>query len=276
MKKILFACAILAIATISNAQVKMPAPSPTQTIKQDFGIGSVELTYSRPGLKGRKIFGDHEPYNEMWRTGANAATLIKFTDPVEVGGKKLDSGSYVIYTIPNKGTWEVIFNKGLTNWGTDGYKESEDIVRFTVPTMKMKKKLETLTMQFANIKPESCELHIMWEKTAISIPVTTNIKDRLRASFEKALAGEKKPYWNAAQFYFEYDKDNVKALENVKAGIEGNKKAFWMYLYKAKIEKAMGDKAAALASATTAMELAKDAKNPTYERDSKTFIAELK
>ncbi len=276
MKKILFACAILAIATISNAQVKMPAPSPTQTIKQDFGIGSVELTYSRPGLKGRKIFGDHEPYNEMWRTGANAATLIKFTDPVEVGGKKLDSGSYVIYTIPNKGTWEVIFNKGLTNWGTDGYKESEDIVRFTVPTMKMKKKLETLTMQFANIKPESCELHIMWEKTAISIPVTTNIKDRLRASFEKALAGEKKPYWNAAQFYFEYDKDNVKALENVKAGIEGNKKAFWMYLYKAKIEKAMGDKAAALASATTAMELAKDAKNPTYERDSKTFIEELK
>lgn len=276
MKKILFACAILAIATISNAQVKMPAPSPTQTIKQDFGIGSVELTYSRPGLKGRKIFGAHEPYNEMWRTGANAATLIKFTDPVEVGGKKLDSGSYVIYTIPNKGTWEVIFNKGLTNWGTDGYKESEDIVRFTVPTMKMKKKLETLTMQFANIKPESCELHIMWEKTAISIPVTTNIKDRLRASFEKALAGEKKPYWNAAQFYFEYDKDNVKALENVKAGIEGNKKAFWMYLYKAKIEKAMGDKAAALASATTAMELAKDAKNPTYERDSKTFIEELK
>jgi hypothetical protein len=178
MKKIILCCALLVAMTTTEAQLKMPQPSPTQTIKQDFGLGNIELTYSRPGVKGRKIFGDHEPYNEIWRTGANAATRIKFTDPVQVGGKNLDSGSYVIYTIPNKDNWEVIFNKGLSNWGADGYTDSLDVVRFKVPAIKMKDKLETMTMQFANVKAETCELHIMWENTAISIPLSTNIKDR--------------------------------------------------------------------------------------------------
>ena len=276
MKKLILSVAIMAAATMVNAQAKVPAPSSTQTIKQDFGLGTIELTYSRPGVKGRKIFGDHEPFDSLWRTGANAATRIKFTEPVEIGGKTLDTGSYVIYTIPTKTNWEVIINKGLENWGTDGYKKSEDVVRFKVTASKTANLIETMAMQFLNVKAESCDLNITWENSAINIPIKTNIKDKLRAAFEKDLMGEKKPYWGAAQFYFEYDKNNVKALECVKAGIEGNKKAFWMYLYKAKIEKEMGDKAAALASAKTAMQLAKDAKNDTYARDSEAFIKALK
>jgi hypothetical protein len=90
------------------------------------------------------------------------------------------------------------------------------------------------------------------------------------------IASDKKPYWNAAQFYFEYDKNNAKALDAVKGGIEGNKKAFWMYLYKAKIEKEMGDKTAALASAKMAVALAKEAKNDTYVRDGEALIKTLK
>ena len=276
MKKIILSAAFIAASIATMAQAKVPAPSSTQTIKQDFGLGIIELTYSRPGVKGRKIFGDHEPFDSLWRTGANAATRIKFTEPVEIGGKSLDTGSYVIYTIPTKTNWEVIINKGLENWGTDGYKKSEDVVRFKVPASKTTNLVETMAMQFLNVKAESCDLNIAWENTSINIPIKTNIKDKLRASFEKDLMGEKKPYWGAAQFYFEYDKNNVKALECVKGGIEGNKKAFWMYLYKAKIEKEMGDKTAALASAKTAMELAKAAKNDTYARDSEAFIKALK
>ena len=112
MKKLLFACIIICAATITNAQMKMPAPSPTQTIKQDFALGSMELTYSRPSIKGRKIFGDLVPYNAVWRTGANSATIIKFNDAVEIGGKKIDTGSYALYTIPAEGMWEIIINKG--------------------------------------------------------------------------------------------------------------------------------------------------------------------
>ncbi len=274
-KNLILTVAMFAAGIAAFAQVKMPAPSPTQTIKQDFGLGSIELTYSRPSVKGRKIFGGHEPFGEIWRTGANAATKIKFTEPVEMGGKKLDTGTYVIYTIPNKNTWEVIINKGLENWGADGYKDSLDVVRFKVPAKQTTEKVETMTMQFANVKAESCDLHIMWEQTAIAIPIKTNITEKLKAFFEKELQAEKKPYWAAAQFYFEYDKNNVKALDCVTKGIDANKKAFWMYLYKAKIEKEMGDKAAAIASAKMAKELATTAKNDTYIRDSQALIDEM-
>src|SRR4051812_36059567 len=100
-------------ASFANAQVKMPAPSPTQTIKQDFATGTIELTYSRPAAKGRKIFGDLVPFNKLWRTGANAATIIKFSEPVDINGKHLDSGSYALYTMPGVDTWDIILNKGI-------------------------------------------------------------------------------------------------------------------------------------------------------------------
>ena len=276
MKKILLSVALISATALAMAQVKMPAPSPTQKIKQDFGLGSIEVSYSRPSVKGRKIFGGHEPYNELWRTGANGATILKLNEEVEIGGKMLDTGSYALYTIPNKDTWEVIVNKGITNWGADGYKESEDVVRFKVPAMKLPMLIETMTMQFANITPQSCELHIMWEKTAIAIPIKANITDRMRASIEKAMEGEKKPYWQAAQFYNEYDKNNEKALAATKGAIEANPKAFWVYLYQAKIQQAMGDKAGAMASSKKSLELATEAKNDTYIRDNVELMKKLK
>lgn len=269
--------ATLLISSNATAQVKMPQPSTTQTIKQEFGMGNIELTYSRPNAKDRKIFGDLVPYGKLWRTGANAATKIRFTDAVELGGKKLDTGTYVLYTIPNMDSWEIVINKGVTNWGVDGYTDSADVCRFKVVPGKMNTKLETFTMQFANIKPESCELHLMWDKTAVSIPITTNIKDRLRAQLETALAGDKKqPYWQAAQFYNEYDNNKTKALENCNKAIGVNEKAFWVYLYKAKIQKEMGDKAGAKESATKSLELAKAAGNDDYVKMNEELLKKLK
>ena len=276
MKKLLFAFSLLCAANIASAQLKMPAPSPTQIIKQDFALGSIELTYSRPSIKGRKIFGDLVPYNTVWRTGANAATIIKFNDPVELGGKKIDTGSYALYSIPNDDSWEIILNKGITNWGSDGYKQTDDVVRFKVNTMKVKEAAESFTMQFANIRPESCELHIMWDKTAVAIPITALIKDRMRASLEKAMMGEKKPFWNAAQFYNEYDKNSTKALESINGAVAQNPKAFYMWLYKAKIEKEMGDKKAAMASSKKSLELAREAKNEDYVKMNEDLMKKLK
>jgi hypothetical protein len=272
----LLAIVIACLTFSSTAQVKMPAPSPTQTIKQDFGMGAIELTYSRPNTKNRKIFGDLVPYNKLWRTGANAATTIIFTDAVELGGKKLDTGTYVLYTIPNMDSWEVVINKGLTNWGVDGYKESEDVIRFRVEPLKTKTNLETLTMQFGNIKTESCELQIMWAKTAIAIPITTNIKDRLKAQIEAAMLTDKKPYWQAAQFYKEYDDNLAKALDNCNKAVAANDKAFWIWLYKAKIEKELGDKAAAKKSAQKSLALSKEEKNDDYIKMNEDLLRKLK
>lgn len=276
MKTILIASIAILTTCSINAQVKMPQPSTTQTIKQDFGMGAIELTYSRPNIKERKVFGGLVPFGKLWRTGANAATKIKFLDEVEINGKKIDTGTYVLYTVPNIDNWEIVINKGLNNWGVDGYKESEDVLRFKVTPMKIKSKIETFTMQFANVKPESCELHVMWDKTAVAIPISTNIKEKLRSQIENALQNNaKKPYWQAAQFYNEWDKNFTKALENVNKGIAENPKAFWMLLYKAKMQKEMGDMAGAKESAQQSLALAKEAKNDDYVKMNEELLKSL-
>lgn len=280
MKKTMLAALLLA-ALSGFAQIRMPAPSSTQKISQDFGLGKIELTYSRPNIKGRAMLKEKSelvPLGELWRTGANAATRLYFSDKVMMGGKLLDTGSYVLYTIPTKENWEVVINKGLTNWGTDGYKESEDVVRFKVKSMKMGKPVETLTMQFANIQPESCELHIMWGNVAVAVPMSTNVKDRIRAQVEKALSADPvnpAAYSAAATFYSEWDTDNTKALENINKATAANPKAFWLFLQTAKIQKELGDKVGAKASAEKCITIATEAKNADYVRMAKELISKL-
>ena len=278
MKKLLTISTVISCLFFNTvfAQVKFPAPSPTQTIKQDFGIGNIELTYSRPSAKGRKVFGDIVPMDKLWRTGANGATKITFANPVEIGGKKIDTGSYVLYTIPGENTWEVILNKGLKNWGVDGYKETEDVVRFKVPATKITTSIETLTMQFAKVKAESCDLEVMWEKRAIAISITTSVKDKIRAQLDAAMLTDKKPYWQAAQFYNDFDKNLPKALENINKAIEENPKAFYMFLYKARIQKEMGNNAAALETSKISLALSKEAKNDDYVRMNEQLQKDLK
>ena len=276
MKAFYVSVFLLATALTASAQVKMPAPSPTQSLKQDFSLSSVEVSYSRPAAKDRKIFGDLVPYGKLWRTGANAATTIRFNEPVSISGKRVDTGTYALYTIPGEDSWEIILNKGTSNWGVDGYKETEDVVRVKVPAYKLKNEAENFTMQFDNIKPESMELHIMWDKTGVALPITVSIKDKLRSSIESALQSDKKPYWQAAQFYNEWDKNHAKAIENINKAMESNPKGFWMYLYKARIQKEMGDKAGALATSQKSLELARDAKNDDYVKLNQDFQKELK
>ncbi len=276
MKKLVLGAFVIAMAIGTEAQVKMPAPSPTQTIKQDFGLGSIEVTYSRPAAKGRKIFGGLEAYNEIWRTGANAATIVKFNDPVEVAGKKIDTGSYALYTIPGIDSWVVILNKGIKNWGVDGYKESEDVARFTIVPKKVKPAVESFTIQFSNVLPTTCNLDLVWENTLVSVPIKADIRDRVRAQIEKAMEGDKKPFWQAAQFYNEYDNNPRKALEYAGEAVKANPKAFWVWLYKAKIEQALGDKAAAMASSKKSWELASEAKNSDYMKMNEDLQKKLK
>jgi tetratricopeptide (TPR) repeat protein len=142
--------------------------------------------------------------------------------------------------------------------------------------MKIKTPAETLTMQFVNIKAESCELQITWAKTGVSIPVTTNIKDRLKIQIETALQTDKKPYWQAAQFYKEYENNLTKALDYCNKAIEVTDKPYWIWLYKAKIQKELGDKAGAKISAQKSLELAKDARNDDYVKMDEDLLRKLK
>jgi len=271
----------MSFALIANSQIKMPAPSTTQTISQDFGMGKIELTYSRPNIKGRSLLkenSDLAPLNKLWRLGANAATRIRFTDNVTMGGKVLDTGSYVLYAIPGKDYWEIIVNKGLNNWGTDGYKEAEDVVRFKLKSEKIATAVESFSLQFEAIQPETCELLITWGNTTVKVPISTNVKPRLRAQIEKELSADKvNPaiYQTAANFYYEWDKDLSKALLNAKKATEATPNGFWLFLLRAKIEKENGDKIAAKASAEKCIALATTAKNEDYVKQATDLIKKL-
>ena len=278
MKKITCTLVTIAFAAVSFAQVRMPQPSPTQSIKQDFGLSSIELTYSRPSVKGRQMIGNVEPWDAVWRTGANAATVIRFNDPVEVLGQKVDSGSYAIYTIPHKdGSWSFILNKGINNWGADGYKESDDVLRKKISASKNAMPVESLTMQFSDLKPESCVLNIRWENFGLKVPITVDIKDKLRSQFEAALQSDKKPYWQASQFYADWDNNKVKALELMNLAIAEQKTApFYMLYYKAKLQHETGDDKSALITAQKSLELSKEAKNNAYIMMNEKLIQSLK
>lgn len=279
MKKLLLLAATICTLSVT-AQIKMPAPSSTQTIIQDFGLGKIELTYSRPNIKGRSLFKENSllaPTGKVWRTGANAVTKIKFTEPVMMAGKAIDTGAYAIWTIPGKKEWTIIINKDAKNWGTV-YSEADDLFRFTVEAEPMKPSVETFTMQFADVKAESCELHLLWGTTAVRIPITVSLKEKIRAQVDKALSADKitaGTYQAAANFYYEWDKDYNKALANAAKATEANPKGFYLFLLKARIEKDMGDKTSAKTDAQKCIALATEAKNEDYVRSANELIAKL-
>ena len=152
------------------------------------------------------------------------------------------------------------------------------MVRFKVKADKATGNTETFTMQFANIAFESCDLNIIWGGTSVRIPISTNVKDRLRAQVEKALSAEKvnpNAYYPAANFYYEWDKDMTKALNAATKATEVNQNGFWIFLLKAKIQRDMGDKVGAKASAEKCIELATTAKNDEYVKLGSELIKKL-
>lgn len=275
LKKCITVAAFALCLSANAQQIKTPAPSPTQTIKQDFGVSFMELTYSRPNIRGRKVFGDLVPYGKLWRTGANAATRIRFADDVIIGGTQVKSGDYVLYTIPNQNEWEVIINKGINNWGIDGYKPEEDVAHVKVKPMKMDESMETFTMQFANMKPASAELHIMWEKTAIAVPITTDVDSKVMAQINNVMTKDNRPYGQAAAYYLDNGKDLNQALIWYDKALEQNPNAYWLYHQKANALAKLGKKEEAKTTAQKSMDLAKTANNQDYVHLNEKLLAEL-
>lgn len=267
IKTMLFLALAVVLSTDVQAQgLKMPQASTSQTVTQNFGLGKITLSYARPNVKGRQIFGAMEPYGTVWRTGANSATTINFTDAVKIDGKELPAGEYGLFTIPGKDEWTVIFNKGAKQWGSYEYKESDDVLRVKVKAKKLKDKVETFTIQFADVYPTSAKLQLMWENTLVNVELTTDIDATVMASIDEAMKGEKKPYFQAAQYYFTNGKDLNKALEWVNAAEAADGKAPWIKLWKGRIQMKMGDKAGAAKTAESGLKLATEIKNQEYIR----------
>jgi len=277
MKKIFLLLNATMMLLGANAQtLTTPQPSPTQSLKQNFGTGSIELSYSRPAKKGRKVMGDLVPFGKVWRTGANGATTVTFSDDVTIGGKDLKAGKYGLLTIPGEKKWTIIISKDVTVNQPADYKVENDAARVEADVITMPYTIENFTIGINDITGSSCNIQLMWESTFVQFPVTTGTDAKVMAQIDNAMNKDNKPYFSAASYYYDNGKDLKQASAWVDKALESNKEAFWMYLLKARIAKKLGDNAASKAAAQTCIEYATKAKNDDYVKMATELIAGLK
>lgn len=239
-------------------------------------MSSVEVSYSRPSVKGRNIFGDLVPYGKVWRTGANAATTITFGEEVTIGGKKVPAGKYGLLTIPEQGEWTIIISKQTDVTSPSSYKETNDVVRLKAPAAELPFPVETFMIVFDKITPTSMDAVILWDRVAVTFPITAEIDSKVMSQIDQLMKTDKPPYFLAAMYYYENGKDLDKAVKWMDKAIQENPKGFWIYHNKANVLAKQGKKKEAVEAANKSIELAKEARNDDYVQLNEKLIASLK
>jgi len=268
----LIALCSLCLGTAAFAQtpapkIDFPQASPIASISQRIGLTDVQVSYHRPGAKGRVVFGSLVPYDHVWRTGANEATKVSFSTPVKLNGADVPAGTYELFTIPGKDEWTVIVHKNMSQWGAYTYDAKNDVARVKSKPVALTNGIETLSISFNDLRDESATLNIAWEKVRVPVTITVDVKSILVPQIEAVMAagGEKLPYANAAMYYFENGLDLQKAAAWMDAALTANPKAFYLGYRKALILEKMGDKAGAIAAAQKSLEGANQASGALKE-----------
>lgn len=276
---LLLAPALLA----QNAQgprINFPAASPASTLKQKVGFTDIEIVYSRPSVKGRKIFGGLVPNGDVWRTGANSPTKVTFSTPVTFGGKQVEAGTYGLYSIPGEDEWTVILNKvGERDWGAYNYKAENDVARVTAKPETLSKPVETFTIGIGDIRSEGATLTLEWDKTRVPVKFEVDVVKPIVAQIDSALSsGAQLPagfYFQAAMFYHDNGLDIGKAKTWIEQATKDNA-PFYMLHGKAKILAKAGDKEGAIAAAQQSIAAAEGAAKAEYVRLNEALIKSLK
>lgn len=261
----------------SNAQIRVPQASPKCTFIQSVGLTDFEVVYSRPGVKGRTIFGDLVPFAKLWRTGANANTTISISDDVNINGNVLKKGKYALYTVPKADAWEFIFYSTTDNWGTpESFEESKVALRTTAKPEMLQKNVESFTIAINNLDNNFAFLEISWEKTLVSLKIDLNTNKTALASIDKVMKGPSAgDYYSAAQYFFQSNGDLNKALEYINKALElSTDKPYWYSRQKSLIQAKLGDKKGAIETAKISLEAAEIAKNNDYVKMNKDSIVE--
>ncbi|SFS29704.1 DUF2911 domain-containing protein [Lutibacter maritimus] len=276
LKKLSILFVFVSCALTANAQIKTPQPSPTSKIEQVVGLTDVTVEYSRPGMRGRTIFGDLVPYGQVWRTGANANTKITFSDNVTVDGKELKKGTYAIYTIPGEKSWEVIFYSDSNNWGTpQKWDESKVAAKTTVEVLQMPMKVETFTITFDDLATGSAVLGMLWENVYAGVKFDVPTDAITTKSIETVMAGpSSNDYFQAATYYHTEGKDLKQALSWMQKATAGENPPFWYLRRMSLIQADLGDKKGAIATAQKSLAAAEKANNADYIKMNKESIAQ--
>lgn len=241
------------------------------------GLTQVRIEYSRPSVKGRRIFGDLVPYGELWRTGANASTKISFDKDVKLGGQDVPAGTYALYTIPGEKEWTIILHKNLSFWGTpDNYNLEEDQCRFTVTSTSLSMTMESFTIFPTNLRDESASISILWENTAVHLPLDVMTAKSVEAELEKALAGpDGRLYYQAARYYLDANVKTDQAIEYINKAIdEKGYDRFFVLRVKSLLLARKGDYAGATRAAEQSLAKAREEGNADYIRMNEASIRE--
>ncbi|OOV16466.1 DUF2911 domain-containing protein [Flavobacterium sp. LM4] len=277
MKKLLIALAIILAPLVAEAQIKTPQASPKGYIKQTVGLTDVEVTYSRPGARGRAVFGNLVPFGKLWRTGANENTIINFGDDVVIDGKTLKKGKYSIYTIPRIESWEVIFYLSTDNWGLpENWNETYVVLKTTVKEDALPTPVETFTIGINTLDQNSGYLEMAWENSHIALKFEVPTAKIATASIKKTLAGATwNDYYAASQYLFQSNGDMISAREYVDKALElSTDKPYYLSRLKSLIQAKQGDKAGAIETAKISLAASEAANNQDYVKMNKDSISE--
>lgn len=277
MKKLILFLFAGVLSGAATAQIEVPQPSPAATVEQQVGLTNVTLKYSRPGMRGRTIFGDLVPYGEKWRTGANSNTTISFDTKVNIDGKELPQGTYAIYTVPKENEWDVIFYKDNKNWGLpQQWDESKVALTAKAKVQQMPMPMETFTILIDELKNDSAALNFIWDETVATLQFNVPTDERAMASIQKIMNGPSAgDYFSAATYYHDEKKDLKKAYEWINKAVEmGGEDAYWVVRRKALIEADLGMKKEAIATAKKSLAAAEKAGNKDYVKLNQDSLKE--
>ncbi len=279
MKKYALSLALLVTPFMAFA-LDTPVASPSSEVKQRVGLTDFTINYSRPSVKDREVFGDLVPFNEVWRTGANASTKLTFNQDIIFGGTRVEAGEYALYTLPGEQNWSVILSTNTDLWGSSGYSPDQDVARVDVIAKKSHNAMETLLITFDHLRNDSAELVLLWDDTRVSVPLQLFTADQVKANIEEAKATianwSGNNFASAARAYHEYDLDQELALEWIDKAIATNGKAFWWVHTKAKILVALDRKEDAIKAAEQSLQLATADSNGAYIKQNNELLATLR
>jgi len=271
----------LILANALSQNIKVPTLSPFTEISQEVGLTEISISYSRSSAKGRAIFGELVPYNEVWRTGANASTKLTFTEDVKIGNNPLVAGTYALYTIPGKDNWTIIIHKNtkLRSIAGDAYKQENDAFRFVAEVINNPLKIETFTIHFADITSNTINVAIAWENTMVKFPIEVEVDSKVVAQIAELMDNpdnvKASTYFRAVEYYFHNNKSVEKSEEWILTGLEKSPKNFRYGLLYAKILNGKGDKEKAITTIQEANQWARDANNANYIGQTQLFMDEL-
>jgi hypothetical protein len=275
--KSLFLPLLLLIFGFTEAQVQTPQPSPSAELTQTIGLTDFNVNYSRPSMRGRKIFGSLVPFEKLWRTGANKNTTISFNDDIVFGGQSVGAGEYAIFTKPGKKSWTIYLYKDTKNWGTPQEWDENLIVAETVVEVSpLENTVESFTIDFGHFTKNSAHLIMSWENTSTHTLIEVPTNKKVMASIKKAMNDPKpEDYYNAAVYYLETNKDINKAKSWIDTAMESrDDKPFWMLRQQSLIYAKAGKKAQAIKLAKLSLKGAEEAGNTDYIKINKASLKE--